>query len=75
MNEFRRSYLPNKVLMVLTEGDELEEYGKAIPLVQGKRALNGKVTAYVCEQGICKLPARDPKTFVRQIAVIETLKD
>ena len=75
MNEFRRSYLPNKVLMVLTEGDELEEYGKAIPLVQGKRALNDKVTAYVCEQGICKLPARDPKTFMRQIAVIEKLKD
>ena len=75
MKEFRHLYLPNKVLMVLTEGDELEAHGKTVPLVQGKTALKGNVTAYVCEKGICKLPARDPQTFAKQIATIEILKE
>ena len=75
MKEFRRLYLPNTVLMVVTEGDELEEHAKTIPLVRGKRALKGNVTAYVCEKGVCKFPARDPKTFSKQIATIEILKD
>ena len=75
MKEFRRLYLPNKVLMVRTEGDELEEHGKTVPLVQGKTALKGNVTAYVCEKGICKLPARDPQTFAKQIATIETFRE
>ncbi len=75
MNEFRRLYLPNKVLMVLTEGDELEKHGITVPLVQGKMALKGNVTAYVCEKGICKLPACDPQTFAKQIATIETFME
>ena len=38
-----------------------------IPLLQEKRALGGKATAYVCEARVCDLPARDTETFGKQI--------
>lgn len=62
-----RTFLPNHVLMVVSEGDELAGQLPFIPLLEGKRAIRGLATAYVCEQGICDLPTSDPATFARQI--------
>jgi uncharacterized protein YyaL (SSP411 family) len=73
IREFRRSYLPNKVLMVVGEGEELRTHGKTLPLVRGKRAMKGRTTAYVCEEGLCRLPTSDPNLFAGQIAVVEAL--
>ncbi len=73
MAEFRRHYLPNKALMVLTEGDELARQSLSIPLLRGKKVLKGDVTVYVCEQGICKLPAFDVATFARQVGTVKGL--
>jgi hypothetical protein len=75
MMEFRRSYLPNKVLMVLAEGAEQQAHRNIVPLVQGKRAMKGITTAYVCEEGLCKLPTSDPKIFAKQITAVEALKE
>ena len=74
MTEFRRVFLPNRILTVLEEGDELQRHAGLIPLVNAKRALKGRTTAYVCEKGICELPTSDPGTFSKQIAVIENLQ-
>ena len=71
--EFRKQFLPNRILVVLTEGEELELHAKVVPLVQGKLAIRGKTTAYVCERGICKLPVRDPKEFAWQIKEVKKL--
>ena len=38
-----------------------------MPLVSGKVARNGAVTAYVCEDRVCELPTSDPEVFARQI--------
>jgi uncharacterized protein YyaL (SSP411 family) len=73
LSEFRKQFLPNRILTVVTEGKELESHAKIIPLVQGKLALNGKATAYVCEKRICKLPTNDPKVFAQQIREVEEL--
>ncbi len=64
--ELSRVFLPNRVLVVARASD-LETLAVGIPLLKHKRAMGGKTTAYVCEDRVCDLPARDVKTFARQI--------
>jgi uncharacterized protein YyaL (SSP411 family) len=42
-----------------------------VPLVKGKQAQGGAVTAYVCEQQVCELPTTDVAVFARQLAKTE----
>ena len=37
----------------------------------GKVCIDGKVTAYVCENRICQLPTTDPAVFAEQIATVK----
>ena len=64
----RRTYLPNRILVVVEEGAELQRQAKLIPMLKGKQALHGRATAYVCVQGACQLPTEDPRVFAGQIA-------
>jgi uncharacterized protein YyaL (SSP411 family) len=64
----RLTFLPNRVLTVATEGRDLTEEKKLVPLLEGRNAIGGKVTAYVCEAQVCKLPTTDPEVFAKQIA-------
>ena len=60
-------FLPNRFLAVAGQGDSAHNLADLIPAVRGKTALEGKTTAYVCENGTCRLPVTDPEAFVRQI--------
>ena len=70
----RSTFLPNRVVSVVAQGDELDRHARIIPLLKGKRALQNRATAYVCEQGICELPTHDPAVFARQIAKVDPLE-
>jgi hypothetical protein len=59
--KLRRLPALNRVLVVAREGE------RVTPLVEGKRALRGQATAYVCEKGVCRLPSSDPEVFERQV--------
>jgi hypothetical protein len=63
----RRTYVPNHVLVVAVEGVDLAAQEKRVRLLEGKTALRGKATAYVCVAGVCALPTSDPAVFARQI--------
>jgi uncharacterized protein len=52
-------YLPNKVLFVL-DGAEGRQLAGWLPFIAGMHPINGKATAYVCENYSCKLPTPDP---------------
>ncbi len=67
----RQTYLPNHLLVVVTEGEDLEAMAKRIPLIGGKVCQGGKVTAYVCEDRVCQLPTTDATVFAKQIAAVE----
>jgi uncharacterized protein YyaL (SSP411 family) len=73
--EFRKLFLPNRILIVAAEGKDIESHARLIPVARGKLAINGKTTAYVCEKGTCELPAIDPKLFARQLRKIVQLQD
>jgi len=69
----RKTYVPNRVLTVVTEGDDLERQRALIPLLAEKKALGGAPTAYVCEQKVCALPTSDPAMLAQQLAKVEPL--
>ncbi|HEU5060851.1 MAG TPA: hypothetical protein VFU21_30180, partial [Kofleriaceae bacterium] len=67
-----RTFAPNKVVLAGTE-EELARLAGTVPWLAEKKALGGRPTAYVCLKGVCKLPARDPDTFAKQIAAARPL--
>jgi hypothetical protein len=64
----RRSWAPNRVVSVVTEGPELEAHAELIPLWAGKRVQRGRATAYVCQNRVCGYPTSDPEVFSAQLA-------
>jgi uncharacterized protein YyaL (SSP411 family) len=69
---FRREvytrFLPAKVILGVDASGAPEALVKLVPLLEGKQALGGSPTAFVCRGGVCKLPARDVETFRAQLA-------
>jgi len=63
----RRTFAPNRIVAVVTQGADLDALAQLVPLVEGKRAIAGKTTAYVCENRVCAYPTSDPATFARQL--------
>jgi uncharacterized protein YyaL (SSP411 family) len=75
LSAFRRIFLPNRILSVTHAGKALREAVRVIPLLEGKEAVGGKVTAYVCENRACRLPTGDPAEFSRQLGPVTPLPD
>ena len=63
----RESYLPNRSLSFVHAAD-VAEHTALIPLLDGKVAQGGALTAYVCERGRCELPTSELRVFRRQLA-------
>lgn len=71
--KLRAAFVPNRVLVVAAQGQDLAEQARLVPLLEGKVARRGKATAYVCERRVCERPTSDPEVFAAQIAKIEPL--
>jgi len=70
----RATYLPNRVITIAVEGEDLRSQSKEAALLLDKVAQGGKATAYVCEGGVCKLPTTDPGVFAEQIREVSPLE-
>ena len=75
LSVFRSRFVPNRILSVVSEGEEQEKTARIIPLLDGKEAAEGQATAYVCENRVCKLPTGDPAVFASQLRTVKTLPD
>ncbi len=58
LEPIHRRYLPNRVLVHLNPAAPGRPFTG--PLVEGKRAVDGQVTAYVCRGFTCSAPVTDP---------------
>jgi uncharacterized protein len=67
LEQLRRAFLPNRVLICATEGEELERARRLVPMLREKRAEGDKAVAYYCENRSCRLPTSDPAEFQRQL--------
>jgi hypothetical protein len=65
--KFGGVFLPNRVLAVVCEGEELSQAGEIIPFLNGKSADGDRAVAYVCENKNCRLPTSDPDEFEREL--------
>ncbi|MFQ5912532.1 MAG: thioredoxin domain-containing protein [Nitrospinota bacterium] len=65
LREVHRRYLPNKVLALLDPEADAEAVGQEVPLLAGKTRLDGKTTAYVCENFTCQSPTHDLDLFAK----------
>jgi uncharacterized protein YyaL (SSP411 family) len=63
LHEVRRRYLPNNILLIV-DGHQtvLAEY---VPVVKSMTQLDGRATAYVCEDFACELPTNDPEKLAQ----------
>ena len=59
-------YLPNRVLV--GAGGEAAASAAGLPLLEGRGMVDGKSTAYVCENYACQLPVTDPEALAAQLA-------
>ena len=64
----RTKFRPHLVVLPVVEGEDLERQTKIFPILEGKYAIDGKATAYVCQAGTCKRPVTEDEAFVEQLA-------
>jgi uncharacterized protein len=58
-------FLPNRIVTGMVSGDTASAAG--IPLLQGREAVGGRATAYVCRNYTCELPVTDRAALARQL--------
>jgi hypothetical protein len=58
-------YLPNRVVAGARAGDAAAAAG--LPLLEGRSVVDGRPTAFVCQNYACELPASDRATLARQL--------
>ena len=59
LKALRRTYIPNKVLVHRPDGKELPEISQLADYTQFMSCIDGKATAYVCQNFSCKHPTTD----------------
>ncbi len=67
LQEVWRRFLPRKVLVQADSAQAAEALSAVVPTAEGKLAIGGVATAFVCKNGVCKLPARDLATLRSQL--------
>ncbi len=58
-----RRYLPNRVIAGAQDGSQ----DSGSPLLDGRELVDGRPTAYVCENYACKLPVTEPDALAKQL--------
>jgi uncharacterized protein YyaL (SSP411 family) len=58
-------YLPNRVVTGMVAGDAGAAAG--IPLLEGREAVGGRPTAYVCRNYACELPLTDRAALAHRL--------
>jgi uncharacterized protein len=60
----RGSYRPNKIVAFMTDGDTTSDIQDVVPLLKGKKTINGQPAAYVCQNYRCKKPVTDVPSLI-----------
>jgi uncharacterized protein YyaL (SSP411 family) len=62
--EIWREFIPNKVVVLSAKANENDEL---IPLLRGRKLIDGKPTVYVCENLVCQKPVVNVEGMRKQI--------
>ncbi len=61
-------YLPNKTLILVGGPEQRRQLAELVPFIRDLQPLDGKATAYICENYVCKLPTSDPQQARRLLS-------
>jgi uncharacterized protein YyaL (SSP411 family) len=64
-------FLPNKIVAQTGE-DDVEAAAAVVPLLRGRTLLDGRATAYVCENYACQRPVNEPGGLASQLDAAAT---
>ncbi len=67
LKALRKNYAPNKVVLFRPDTDEKPAISKFAPFTEFQHSKNGKTTAYVCLNYLCKLPVTDPQKTLQLV--------
>ena len=55
----QRQYVPNRVLLLKSAGADGEKLAKLAPFTETQYTIDGKATAFVCQNYACKAPTTE----------------
>jgi uncharacterized protein YyaL (SSP411 family) len=62
-------FIPHRIITFLDpESLDRKEVSKKIPILSGREMVDGKATAYVCENYTCRLPVTTPDALIAQLS-------
>ena len=67
LRALRSGFFPNKVLVFKPEGEGGKEVAEVAKFTATQHAVDGKATAYVCRNFVCKLPTTDPGVMLEAL--------
>ncbi len=67
LRQVNTRFLPNKILLLADGGAGQQRLAVWLPFVAGAHPINGRATAYICEDYVCKLPTSDPLVMGRSL--------
>jgi uncharacterized protein YyaL (SSP411 family) len=65
LEHLHQSLLPNTSILLASTREASQD--NALPALRGRTCIDGKVTAYVCENGTCKLPVTSAAVLTEQL--------
>ncbi|HZT31409.1 MAG TPA: thioredoxin domain-containing protein [Bryobacteraceae bacterium] len=63
LGQLNGRFVPERIVLLVDGEPSRRLFAGWLPVVDTMRALDGKATAYVCEDYTCKLPANNPEKF------------
>jgi uncharacterized protein YyaL (SSP411 family) len=67
IREIHSHFIPNKILLLADGGQGQQKLQKFLPFMEGMKPIDGKATAYICENYACQLPASDRSVIAKQL--------
>ncbi len=67
LHELNSRFLPHKIVLLVDGEESRKALSAYLPVIETMTEMDGKATAYVCENYACQLPTADPKKFAELI--------
>lgn len=67
LEEVHSRFIPNKIILLADGGEGQKTLEKYIPFIESVSMIEGKSTAYICENYACKLPTSDKAVLAQQL--------
>ena len=64
LNEVFKRYIPNKIILLADGGEGQKILAKHFSFIESVVMIDGKATAYICENYVCQLPTSDVAVMV-----------